>query len=114
MGFLDRLFGRKKQEPKDEGIYFYVRCDNCERVLHTRLDPKTQLVRTNDGFSVHKDLRDDRCFRHLILTATFDRGLNVTSSDMTGGTIISRETWLAEKDLPRRPPSVTPEEETDL
>lgn len=69
MGFLDRLFGRKKQEPKDEGIYFYVRCNNCDRVLHTRLDPKTQLAQTEKGYEVHKEMRDDRCFKRIVLTA---------------------------------------------
>ncbi|MGB0387286.1 MAG: hypothetical protein ACPGWR_20900 [Ardenticatenaceae bacterium] len=114
MGFLDRLFGRKKQVPKDNGIYFYVRCQNCDRVLHTRLDPKRELWPTENGFKVRKEMRDDRCFRQIILSATFDRSYQVLTSDVTGGLIIDRQTWQAEKELPRRPPAPPIESASDL
>ena len=114
MGFLDRLFGRKKRQPKDDGIYFYVRCKHCERVLHTRLNPKTELARTENGFKVRKEMSDDRCFRRLRLTATFDRRYQVLNAEVDGGILIDRATWDAEKNEPRRRPSPSVESAPDL
>lgn len=103
MGFLDRLFGKKPTAPADNGIYFYVRCNHCERVLHTRLNPQSDLSENEDGFEVQKEMMDDRCFRRLTLSATFDRQRRVQRAEVTGGTLIPREVWEAEKNLPRRP-----------
>ncbi len=111
MGFLDRIFGRKTSEPQDEGIYFYVRCDNCGRVLHTRLDPERELTRRDEGgYEVRKEMLDDRCFRPITLLATFNESRQPVNVDVRGGTLIDRETWEAEKDLPRRPPSESDED----
>jgi hypothetical protein len=100
MGFLDRLFGKKP--PQDEGIYFYVRCTHCQRVLHTRLDPQHQLSpRDEGGYEVHKEMMDDRCFRRLTLHATFDAQRTVLDASVDGGTLIDRAQWESEKDLPR-------------
>ena len=103
MGFLDRLLGRSQPEPKDDGIYFYVRCDNCQRVLHTRLNPQTDLSAGDSGFEIRKELMDDRCFRRMTLYATFDSNRRLLHTEVTGGQQISREVWEAEKDLARRP-----------
>lgn len=105
MSFLDRLLGRRG-EPRDEGIYFYLRCTHCERVLHTRLDPKQQLSpRDGGGYEIRKELMDDRCFRRLLLAATFDSSYQLIEAKVEGGALIDRATWEAERGLPRRPPS---------
>ena len=114
MGFFDRLFKRKPPKPTDDGIYFYVRCNHCERVLHTRLNPKTELSRTDSGFEVRKNMMDDRCFRRLKLTAVFDSNYRVLQSEVDHGTFIDRATWLAEKDQRRRPQSPSVEESPNL
>ncbi len=104
MGFLDRLFGKKQAAPHDGGIYFYVRCDKCGRVLHTRLDPERELSpRDEGGYEVKKEMMDDRCFRRIFLLATFDEGKRSQGVEVRGGSLIERSTWEAEKDLPRRP-----------
>ncbi|MGH2544955.1 MAG: hypothetical protein ACRDIB_19355 [Ardenticatenaceae bacterium] len=115
MGLFDRILGRKTSEPRDEGIYFYVRCDNCGRVLHTRLDPERELTpRDEGGYEVRKEMMDDRCFRPIELRATFDGNRTPLDVDVQGGTLIDRESWEAEKDLPRRPPLAESESEGDL
>ena len=105
MGFLDKLFGGKPEAPVDNGIYIYARCDSCGRVVHTRLDPEPDLIADGEGFRRRKTLIDDRCFRRIPMIATFDHNKKLTSLELQGGTRIDRETWLAEKDAPRRPPS---------
>ncbi len=105
MNFLKNLFGGKQEDPPDTGRYFYVRCTHCQRVLHTRLHPQNDLsLREDDGYEVHKEMMDDRCFRRITLHATFDSNKNLLTTDVMGGVFIDKETWLAEKDLPRRPP----------
>lgn len=106
MNFLQRLFGGKPQPPKDEGIYFYVRCKNCGRVLHARLHPGNDLSAGEEGgYDIRKEMMDDRCFRRLTLTAHFDDNRRLLNSNIEGGEFIDKATWLAEKDLPRRPPA---------
>ena len=59
MDFLKRLFGGNPT-PSDNGIYFYVRCDNCGRVLHTRLNPGNDLSLSDEGgYIVRKDEQQD-------------------------------------------------------
>ncbi len=103
MGFLDRLLGKKQPAPADDGIYFYVRCDFCRRVLHTRLDPQRELTASEGGYQARKEMMDDRCFRRIYLDVTFDSRHKATNVEVEGGTLIDRETWEHEKDLPRRP-----------
>ena len=103
MKFLQRLFGGKPA-PQDNGIYFYARCNHCGRVLHTRLNPANDLSLSDEGgYHVRKEMVDDRCFRRIVLNAHFDDKRHLVSSEVEGGTLIDREAWLAEKDLPRLP-----------
>ncbi len=115
MGFLNRLLGKKPETPKDAGLYFYVRCKHCDRVLHTRIDAERELTpRDEGGYELRKEMMDDRCFRRFYLTATFDSSKRPSSVEVQGGTLIDRATWEAEKDLPRRPPLPEAEPDGDL
>lgn len=103
MSFLKKLFGGgQAREPEDTGLYLYVRCDNCGAVLHTRADPERDAERTPSGWHLRKEMMDDRCFRLIYADVDFDRERNVVGGDVEGGTIITREEWLADKDRPRR------------
>lgn len=103
MNFLKRLFGGSA-EPQDNGIYFYVRCAHCGRVLHSRLHPGNDLSAGDEGgYEVRKEMMDDRCFRRIILTAHFDDNRRLVSQELEGGEFIDRDTWMTEKELPRRP-----------
>jgi hypothetical protein len=102
MSFLSRLFGgKKKAEPEDNGLYLYVRCNNCRAVLHTRADPERDASRTDNGWHLTKEMMDDRCFRLIYAEVDFDDNRQVTQAEIKGGTLIDQATWLAEKDLPR-------------
>jgi hypothetical protein len=106
MNFLKRLFGGGSQPNQDNGIYFYVRCKNCRRVLHTRLHPGNDLSAGEEGgYEVRKEMMDDRCFRRIILIARFDDNRRLITQELEGGDFIDKDTWLAEKDLPRLPPT---------
>lgn len=102
MSFLKRLFGGgQAREPEDKGLYLYVRCDNCGAVLHTRADPERDAEPTETGWHLRKEMMDDCCFRLIYADVDFDRSRNLVGGEVEGGTIITREEWLAGKDHPR-------------
>lgn len=104
MNFLKNLFGGGSAQPQDDGIYFYVRCSNCKRVLHARLNAANDLSLNDEGgYEVRKEMMDDRCFRRITLTAHFDARRQLLNKEVVGGEFIDKATWLAEKELPRRP-----------
>lgn len=96
MGFLRKLFGQSSQ-PKDDGLYFYVRCGNCGRALRIRVNKQADLLPDWDrgGYSLTKEMMDDKCFRLMRAEMTFDSSLKVTSQTIEGGAFITREEYEA-------------------
>ena len=97
MDLLRRLFGGQPASDKDEGLYLYVRCGNCGRVLRIRVDKRHDLLTDydNGGFTLVKEMMDDKCFRLMRAEMAFDRAYNVTSQRIEGGTFITREEYEA-------------------
>lgn len=98
MGFLKRLFGGGEQEYVDkQGIYFYVRCDNCGASVRVRADKQHDLNRENGGFVWHKTIVDSRCFRPIRTVVHFDGSYNVSNYELEGGQFISQEVYEADQ-----------------
>src|SRR3712207_3199326 len=97
MGFLNRLFGRRAA-PADEGLYFYVRCGNCGRALRVRLDKRHDLLPDWDqgGYTLTKEMMDDRCFRLMRAEMTFDQNYVVKSQTIEGGEFITQAEYEAQ------------------
>ncbi len=96
MGFLKKLFGgesRPKKYVDKQGLYFYVRCDNCGAKVKVRADKQHDLNRTDNGFIWHKTIVDNRCFRRLQTTVYFDSQYQMTDYELTGGRFISQEEY---------------------
>lgn len=107
MGFLSKLFGGPSA-PKDDGIYLYARCGNCGRTLKVRINRQNDLLPDWDsgGYSLSKEMMDDKCFRLMRAELTFDARYNITSQSIEGGEFITREVYEAS----RQPhPSIPPE-----
>lgn len=98
MGFLKKLFGGQSA-PADDGLYFYVRCGNCERVLRIRVNKKNDLLSDWDrgGYTLTKEMMDDKCFRLMRAEIAFDQNFNITSQTIEGGQFITREEYEASK-----------------
>lgn len=109
MGFLRKLFsGEKKGDQGDtQGLYFYVRCDNCGTRVRVRADKQYDLNRTDEGFTWHKTIVDSKCFRQIPTVVVLDRNYEVVSSEIAGGQYITREEYE------RPEPPVEPEPEAD-
>lgn len=106
MGFLSKLFGGPSA-PKDDGIYLYARCGNCGRTLKVRVNRQSDLLPDWDsgGYSLVKEMMDDKCFRLMRAELAFDDRYNITSQSIEGGAFITREEYEASRQPP--PPTVS-------
>lgn len=97
MGFLKKLFGGKEPEEyvDKRGVYFYVRCDNCGTITRLRADKEYDLSREGDGFSWHKTIVDNRCFRQIPAVVMLDSSYQVISEEITGGAFVSEAEYEA-------------------
>jgi hypothetical protein len=131
MGFFKRLFGSdepKKKPPAKpgpggyvdtQGIYIYVRCDNCGTPVRLRIDKQYDLLSEGGGHTWHKTIVDSRCFRPMPAVVHFNADYEVTEAQVSGGTLISEETYeaiYAEREAAKaaaaaRPPSAPVEDE---
>ncbi len=92
MGFLKKLFGGDKEPGQyvdKQGVYFYVRCDNCGTITRVRADKEYDLIRETNGFVWHKTIVDNRCFRPMPTVVQLDGKYQVTSEEISGGIFIS-------------------------
>jgi len=96
MGFLKKLFGGEKKPAKyvdKRGVYFYVRCDNCGTVTRVRADKEYDLIRDENGFTWHKSIVDNRCFRSMVTVVHLDGNYQPTSEEISGGSFVSEEDY---------------------
>lgn len=103
MGFLRQvrqLFGHRAE--RDDGLYFYVRCDRCAAVVRVRLNPATELQQDFDeqgdrvsGYFVRKVVVDSRCFRPIEAKLWFDAARRVRSREISGGTFVTEAEYDA-------------------
>lgn len=95
MSFLRKLFGSSSPARDERGIYLYVICDRCGDRLRLRIDREYDLNREGDGYTWHKTLVDNRCFRPMPTVVHFDRHYQVTSTEIEGGHYVSQEAYEA-------------------
>ena len=76
-------------------MYLYVRCGNCGRVLRIRVDKRHDLLTDydNGGFTLVKEMMDDKCFRLMRAEMAFDRAYTITSQRIEGGAFITKEEY---------------------
>ena len=98
MGFLRRLFGGNQAEPGDKGLYLYVKCNRCGSGVRVRIDINNDLSENDgetgeEGYTLVKEVMDDRCFRMMRAELEFDNRRNETSRKVEGGTFITQVEW---------------------
>ena len=114
MGFLKRLFGSSNRPYVDtQGVYFYVRCDNCNAVVRLRADKQHDLNREPNGFVWHKTIVDSRCFRPMRTVVHLDSGYHVTDVEIEGGHYISEAAYHAALAAPAPQDAVPDDNETE-
>lgn len=98
MGFLKRLLGSENKDTPyvdKDGIYLYVLCDNCGTPVRVRADKQYDLITEDGGFSWHKTIVDNRCFRPMPTVVHFNPRYEVVSHEITGGHYITEEEYTA-------------------
>jgi hypothetical protein len=98
MGFLKKLFGGgddKKEYVDKQGVYFYVQCNNCGKVTRLRADKQYDLSNDGDGYTWHKTIVDNKCFRPMNTVVTLDKNYNVVNADIDGGRYLTEEEFNA-------------------
>lgn len=94
MSFLRRLFGGGAKPAGDHALHLYVKCSRCGSAVHVRVDLYNDLSSDYgdtdaEGYTLFKEIMDDRCFRLMRATIQFDARRNETSREVEGGTFIS-------------------------
>jgi len=93
MGFIKKLFGGGEKKPSEyvdtRGIYFYVRCDNCGTIVKVRADKEYDLSRQGDGYTWHKTIVDNRCFRSIPTVVVLDSNFEIVSAEISGGEYVT-------------------------
>lgn len=114
MGFLKRLLGgdggdKKKAssagQADTQGVYLYVRCDNCGTPVRLRADKQYDLINEGGGYSWHKTIVDSRCFRPIPAMVRFNGNYEVTEAEINGGQFITQaeyDEWYAARQAARR------------
>ncbi|MBP8949064.1 MAG: hypothetical protein KBG73_09490 [Candidatus Promineofilum sp.] len=112
MGFLKKLFGGsdRPEQPTSKstnnadpnGVYFYVQCDRCGAPVRLRADKQHDLLNEDGGYTWHKTIVDNRCFRPMPTVVTLNADFEMVSHEITGGRYITREEYEALVDEQRR------------
>ncbi len=93
MGFLKKLFGGddKKEYVDKQGVYFYVQCANCGKVVRLRADKQYDLANDGGGYTWHKTIVDSKCFRPMNTVVNLDSSYNVVNAEINGGRYLTEE-----------------------
>jgi len=104
MGFLKKLFGggnatndnRPGGAPADpQGIYFYVQCDRCGAPVRLRADKQYDLINEGHGYTWHKTIVDNRCFRPMPTVVHLNGAYEMVSHEISGGHYITQDEYEA-------------------
>ncbi len=99
MGFFKKLFSREPEKYVDKrGMYYYVDCHKCHKVMRVRIDKTYDLNREDNGFSWRKTLVCDKCFNKMETDMMFDGKYNVRSQDITGGKYVEAPAEASDAD----------------
>jgi len=82
----------------ERALWLYVQCDHCGEKIRVRVDKVNDLQQefgedTITGYTLHKDIIGQKCFRMLTAEVHFDRNRKVLSQSITGGHFITRQEY---------------------
>ena len=85
-------------ESKDNGLYYFVRCDHCGDRVRVRVSPTSELQQEFDekgdavrGYAVRKVVIDQRCFRPIEVRLTYNSRRREETREIEGGTFLTAE-----------------------
>ena len=100
MGFFKRLLGGG--QAADQGLYLYVRCDNCGEPIRIRVNLANDLSPVyededdlEDGYELRKQILGNRCYKLMEGYWRFDRRKRPIRAEIEGGAQITAEEYEA-------------------
>ena len=101
MGFLKKLFGGYKDGSDRpggatadlQGVYFYVQCDHCGAPVRLRADKQYDLINDGNGYTWHKTIVDNRCFRPMPTVVHLNAAYEMVSHEISGGHYITQNEY---------------------
>ena len=102
--FLKRLFGGGGASSGDSaGLYYYVRLHGSEEVVRVRINRNNDLSLDDAGknFWVHKVVMGTKGFQRAELDLHFDQNRRLSSSDVSGGDMVTEadyQAWVASQE----------------
>jgi len=98
---LGKLFSAPAGSADEDGraLWLYVQCDHCGEKIRLRVDKFNDLQQEFGerdeitGYTLHKDIIGQKCFRMLTAEVHFDRSRKVLSQSVTGGHFITRQEY---------------------
>jgi hypothetical protein len=108
MSFLRRLFGGGSVAGRDRALHLYVKCNRCGSPVHVRVDLNNDLSinygegEQAEGYTLVKEVMDDRCFRLMHAEVHFDSQKRETGRQIEGGSFISQEEYDQLRDQPAK------------
>lgn len=78
-------------------LWLYVRCSRCGTPLAVRVDTRNELSADyeRDGYVLHKEMTDNKCFTLMHAELHFDQRRNVTERKVDKGEFITRQEYEA-------------------
>lgn len=109
MSLWDRLkgmFGASGGDSDDdddgEAFYLYIACDRCNDIVAVRVNRRNDLSQEFNpstgavtSYRYQKGIVDQKCFRPIHVTITFDSNQREEMRDIAGGRFLSREEYRA-------------------
>lgn len=102
MGWLTRLFARRRRQEHHTALWLYVRCHRCGEVIRVRTDRRYDLAsewrdpgESGPAYTMHKDIVGERCFQRIRVDLAFDGRLQLLERHINGGDFLSEEEYAA-------------------
>lgn len=89
MNFFKKLFQKKIEQPKDNGIYLNVQCGKCKSVMRVRIDKQYDINNDEEGRVWRKTLVCDRCYQKMRTEIVFDQQFGIISQEINNGAYLS-------------------------
>lgn len=100
MEFLKKLFSGSG-EPRDGGMYYYVRSRRSGEIVQVRLDPNQLTPEYENervtGYYARKVLVGQRSFERMEAEFGFDAQKKLLDKSVQGGEFVTREEWVAQQ-----------------
>lgn len=113
---LKGMFGSSGESRDDEddgeAFYLYIECERCKDLVSVRVNRRNDLSQEFNqssgavtSYRYQKGIVDQKCFRPIHVTITFDSSQREEMRDIAGGRFLTREEFRAAQ-------SPTPEAES--